>query len=214
MKERFKYFFNQKERPKVLVVGDLILDEYIWGGINRISPEAPVPILETRSETLALGGAANVANNLVALGCEVHLCGAIGQDEKGDKLLQTIHNRTIQTEGIFRFVHRPTTSKMRIIAHNQQVLRIDKEDNRPITEETEKKLIQYINQTLPGMDGVVCSDYQKGILTEKVIHAIMHRAKKSKKSVIVDPKSSDFSLYKEATVITPNLKEVARSAPI
>ena len=174
MKERFKYFFGQKDRPKILVVGDLILDEYVWGGINRVSPEAPVPILETRSETLALGGAANVANNLVALGCEVHLCGAIGQDEKGDKLLQTIHNRSIQTEGIFRFVHRPTTSKMRIIAHNQQVLRIDKEDNRPITEETEKKLIQYISQILPSMDGVVCSDYQKGILTEKVIHSIMH----------------------------------------
>ena len=214
MKERFQFFFDQKERPKILVVGDLILDEYIWGGINRISPEAPVPILETRSETLALGGAANVANNLVALGCEVHLCGAIGQDEKGDKLLQTIHNRSIQTEGIFRFVHRPTTSKIRIVAHNQQVLRIDKEDNRPITEETEKKLIQYINATLPGMDGAVCSDYQKGVLTEKVVHAIMHRARKAKKSVIVDPKSSDFSLYKDATVITPNLKEVARSAPI
>ena len=180
MKERFKYFFDQKDRPKVLVIGDLILDEYVWGGINRISPEAPVPILETRSETLALGGAANVANNLVALGCEVHLCGAIGQDEKGDKLLQNIHNSSIQTEGIFRFVHRPTTSKMRIIAHNQQVLRIDKEDNRPITEETEKKLIQYISQILPSMDGVVCSDYQKGILTEKVIHSIMHRAKKLK----------------------------------
>ena len=214
MRERFKNFFEQKKRPKILVVGDLILDEYIWGGINRISPEAPVPILETRSETLALGGAANVANNLVALGCEIHLCGAIGQDEKGDKLLQTIHNRSIQTEGIFRFVHRPTTSNMRIIAHNQQVLRIDKEDNRPITTETEKKLLQYINQMLPSMDGVICSDYQKGILTEKVIHAIMHKAKKAKKPVIVDPKSSDFSLYKNATVITPNLKEVARSVPI
>ena len=214
MRERFKNFFEQKNRPKILVVGDLILDEYIWGGINRISPEAPVPILETRSETLALGGASNVANNLVALGCEIHLCGAIGQDEKGDKLLQTIHNRSIQTEGIFRFVHRPTTSKMRIIAHNQQVMRIDKEDNRPITAETEKKLIQYINQMLPSMDGVICSDYQKGVLTKKVIHAIMQKAKKAKKPVIVDPKSSDFSLYKNATVITPNLKEVDRSVPI
>ncbi len=214
MKEKFKYFFNSNERPKILVVGDLILDEYVWGGVHRISPEAPVPILETRSENLALGGAANVANNLVGLGCEVHLCGAIGQDEKGDKLLQTIHNRSIQTEGIFRFVHRPTTSKMRIIAHSQQILRIDKEDNRPITEETEKKLIQYINQTIPGIDGIICSDYHKGILTEKVIKAIMHRAQKSKKSVIVDPKSADFALYKGATAITPNLGEVARSVPI
>ena len=214
MKEKFKYFFSSSERPKILVVGDLILDEYIWGSVQRISPEAPVPILETRSENLALGGAANVANNLVGLGCEVHLCGAIGQDEKGDKLLKTIHDRSIQTEGIFRFVHRPTTSKMRIIAHNQQVLRVDKEDNRPITEETEKKLIQYINQVIPGMDGVICSDYHKGILTEKVIKAVTHRAQKSQKSVIVDPKSSDFSLYKGATVITPNLREVARSVPI
>ena len=214
MKEKFKHFFNGNDRPKVLVVGDLILDEYIWGSVHRISPEAPVPILETRSENLALGGAANVANNLVGLGCEVHLCGAVGQDEKGDKLLKTIHDRAIQTEGIFRFVHRPTTSKMRIIAHNQQILRVDKEDNRPITEKTEKKLIQYINQILPEMDGVICSDYHKGILTEKVIKAIMHRAQKSKKPVIVDPKSSDFSLYKGATVITPNLREVARSVPI
>ena len=214
MKEKFKQFFNSIQRPKVLVIGDLILDEYIWGGVNRISPEAPVPILETRSENLALGGAANVANNLVGLGCEVHLCGAIGQDEKGDKLLQTIHERSIHSEGIFRFVHRPTTSKIRIIAHNQQILRIDKEDNRPITEETEKKLIQYINQVIPKMDGVICSDYQKGVLTEKLIRAIMHRAQKSKIAVIVDPKSSDFSLYKGATVITPNEREVARSVPI
>lgn len=214
MKEKFKYFFNSDKRPKILVVGDLILDEYIWGGVHRISPEAPVPILETCSENLALGGAANVANNLVGLGCEVHLCGAIGQDEKGDKLLKTIHDRSIQTEGIFRFVHRPTTSKMRIIAHNQQILRVDKEDNRPITEETEKKLIQYINQVIPGMDGVICSDYHKGILTEKVVKAIMHRAQKSEKLVIVDPKSSDFTLYKGATVITPNLREIAKSVPI
>ncbi len=214
MKEKFKYFFSNDERPKILVIGDLILDEYIWGGVSRISPEAPVPILETRSENLALGGAANVANNLVGLGCEVHLCGAIGQDEKGDKLLKTIHDRSIQTEGIFRFVHRPTTTKIRIIAHNQQILRVDKEDNRPITEETEKKLIQYINQVIPTMDGVICSDYHKGILTEKVIKAVMRKAQKSEKAVIVDPKSSDFSLYKGATVITPNLREVASSVPI
>ncbi|MZH45424.1 MAG: D-glycero-beta-D-manno-heptose-7-phosphate kinase [Nitrospinae bacterium] len=214
MKEKFKYFFSSDERPKILVIGDLILDEYIWGGVSRISPEAPVPILETRSENLALGGAANVANNLVGLGCEVHLCGAIGQDEKGDKLLKTIHDRSIQTEGIFRFVHRPTTTKIRIIAHNQQILRVDKEDNRPITEETEKKLIQYINQVIPTMDGVICSDYHKGILTEKVIKAVMRKAQKSEKAVIVDPKNSDFSLYKGATVITPNLREVASSVPI
>lgn len=214
MKSKFKYFFDNKQRPKVLVIGDLILDEYLWGGMTRISPEAPVPILETKSENLSLGGAANVANNLSALGCEVYLIGAIGQDEKGDCLLELIQEKGIHTEGIFRFVHRPTTSKMRIIAHNQQILRIDKEDNRPITEETEKKIIQFTNQILPEMDGVICSDYRKGVLTEKVIKNLMHRAQNAKKSVIVDPKSADFSLYKGATVLTPNQKEVERSVPI
>ena len=100
MKTKFKNFFDGEHRPRVLVVGDLILDEYIWGGVTRISPEAPVPILESRSENLTLGGAANVANNLVALGCEVVLVGAIGQDEKGDRLLGLIQNRGVETEGI------------------------------------------------------------------------------------------------------------------
>ncbi|SVD27544.1 uncharacterized protein METZ01_LOCUS380398, partial [marine metagenome] len=199
---------------RILVVGDLILDEYIWGSVNRISPEAPVPILETKSENLTLGGAANVANNLVALGCEVHLVGAIGQDEKGDKLLTLIEDKNISSKGIFRFVHRPTTSKIRVIAHNQQVLRIDKEDNRPITEETENKIIKFINKALPDMEIVICSDYRKGILTEKVFNAITHRAKNSKKRVIVDPKSSNFEMYKGATIITPNQFEVEKAVPI
>jgi len=214
MKEKFKNFLNSDHRPRLLVIGDLILDEYIWGAVSRISPEAPVPILETKSENLTLGGAANVANNLVALGCEVHLVGAIGQDEKGDKLLTLIEEKGISSKGIFRFVHRPTTSKIRVVAHNQQVLRIDKEDNRPITEETEKRIIKYINKALPDMDIVICSDYRKGILTEKVFSAVSHRAKNSKKRVIVDPKSSDFELYKGATVITPNQFEVEKAVPI
>jgi len=214
MKEKFKNFLDSDHRPRLLVIGDLILDEYIWGAVSRISPEAPVPILETKSENLTLGGAANVANNLVALGCEVHLVGAIGQDEKGDKLLTLIEEKGISSKGIFRFVHRPTTSKIRVVAHNQQVLRIDKEDNRPITEETEKRIIKYINKALPDMDIVICSDYRKGILTEKVFSAVSHRAKNSKKRVIVDPKSSDFELYKGATVITPNQFEVEKAVPI
>ncbi|MBI5428152.1 MAG: D-glycero-beta-D-manno-heptose-7-phosphate kinase [Nitrospinae bacterium] len=214
MKSKFKFFLENEKRPKVLVVGDLILDEYIWGAVNRISPEAPVPVLECRSENQTLGGAANVANNLVALGCEVHLCGAIGQDEKGDRFLNLIRDRSIHAEGVSRFLHRPTTSKIRVIAHDQQVLRIDKEDNRPIAAETETKLIAYINKTLPAVDGVICSDYQKGVLTPKVVNAVMHRAQNSKKLVIVDPKSADFSLYQGATVITPNQKEVEQAAPI
>ncbi|MFQ5481698.1 MAG: D-glycero-beta-D-manno-heptose-7-phosphate kinase, partial [Nitrospinaceae bacterium] len=214
MKQRVQSLFDPKRRLRILVVGDLILDEYIWGSVQRISPEAPVPILESKAEDLTLGGAANVANNLVALGCEVHLVGGLGQDEKGDRLLEGIRRRGIHTEGIRRFVHRPTTSKIRVIANNQQMLRIDKEDNRPITEENEKKFIQYINRTLPKMDGVICSDYQKGILTEKVVNTILQRATNSKRLVVVDPKGTDYTKYAGATVITPNQTEVERVAPI
>ena len=214
MKTKFKNFLDNDHQPRIMVVGDLILDEYIWGSVSRISPEAPVPILETKSENLTLGGAANVANNLVALGCEVHLVGAIGNDEKGDKLLSLIEDKKISSKGIFRFVYRPTTSKIRVIGHNQQILRIDKEDNRPITEETENKIINFINKTLPGMDIVICSDYRKGILTEKVFSAITHRAKNSKKRIIVDPKGSNFELYQGASIITPNQLEVEKAVPI
>ena len=119
MKTKFKAFLKSDYRPRIMVIGDLILDEYIWGSVSRISPEAPVPILETKSENLTLGGAANVANNLVAIGCEVHLVGAIGNDEKGDKLLSLIEEKKISSKGIFRFVYRPTTSKIRVIGHNQ-----------------------------------------------------------------------------------------------
>ena len=214
MKKKFKAFLESDYRPRIMVIGDLILDEYIWGSVSRISPEAPVPILETKSENLTLGGAANVANNLVALGCEVHLVGAIGNDEKGDKLLSLIEEKKISSKGIFRFVYRPTTSKIRVIGHNQQILRIDKEDNRPITEETENKIIKFINKTLPDMDIVICSDYRKGILTEKVFSATTHRASNSKKRVLVDPKSSNFELYRGATIITPNQFEVEEAVPI
>lgn len=214
MKSKFKYFLDNGKRPKVLVVGDLILDEYIWGAVNRISPEAPVPVLESKSENMAMGGAANVANNLVVLGCEVYLTGAIGPDEKGDRLLELIQEKNINSDGIFRFVHRPTTSKIRVIAHNQQILRIDKEDNRPITEETEQNVIAYINKVLPNMDGVICSDYQKGMLTEKVLKSLFHRAKNSKKRVIIDPKSTDFTPYQGASIITPNQMEFQGAVPI
>ncbi len=214
MQKKFKLFLDSDHHPKVLVVGDLILDEYIWGNVSRISPEAPVPILESRSENLALGGAANVANNLVALGCEVYLVGGIGQDEKGQKLIQLIRDRGINSDGVYRFIHRPTTSKIRILANHQQIMRIDKEDNRPVPEKNEKNFIDHINQIIPQMDGVICSDYQKGLLTPRILNAIISRAQNFKKPVIVDPKSQDFSDYKGATVITPNLKELQAAVPI
>ena len=200
--------------PRILVVGDIILDEYIWGSVERISPEAPVKIVESTAENMVPGGAGNVANNLVAMGCETILCGAVGKDEKGTKLLDLMQKLRIDCSGVQRFVQRPTTNKIRIIAHNQQILRIDKEDKRPIMGETEALLVEFINKTVPTVDGVICSDYQKGILTENVLKAIVHRAKKHKKRVVLDPKGLDFSKYNGIHCITPNEKELERASPI
>jgi len=214
MSDELKKIFEDSTMPKVLVVGDIILDEYIWGNVERISPEAPVKILESRGENMVPGGAANVANNLAAMGCETVVCGAVGSDDKGNRLIALMKKLNIDCSGVLRFSKRPTTNKTRIIAHSQQILRIDKEDRSPISEETETRLIDFINDAIPKADGVICSDYQKGILTERVLKAIIHRAKKYKRRVILDPKGVNFSKYSGVHCITPNEKEFERACPI
>jgi D-beta-D-heptose 7-phosphate kinase/D-beta-D-heptose 1-phosphate adenosyltransferase len=214
MPDLLEKIFESEKMPRILVVGDIILDEYIWGSVERISPEAPVKILDNKAESMVPGGAANVANNLAAMGCATILCGAVGKDEKGGKLLDLMKKLDIDCSGVFKFVQRPTTSKVRVIAHNQQILRIDKEDRSPVKEETEAQIIDFINKTIPQIDGIICSDYQKGILTENVLKAIIHRAKKCRKRVVLDPKGLDFSKYNGVHCITPNEKEVEKACPI
>ncbi|MBI5184176.1 MAG: D-glycero-beta-D-manno-heptose-7-phosphate kinase [Nitrospinae bacterium] len=214
MPEVLKKIFESDRMPRVLVVGDIILDEYIWGSVERISPEAPVKILDSKAENMVPGGAANVANNLAAMGCETILCGAVGRDEKGGKLLDLIKKIGIDCSGVLNFVQRPTTNKIRVIAHNQQILRIDKEDRSPIQAETEEKIIEFIHDTVPQVDGIICSDYNKGILAENVLKAVIHRARQHRKQVILDPKGLDFSKYNGVHCITPNEKEVERACPI
>lgn len=214
MNDRLKKILSDDNRLKVLVVGDIILDEYIWGSVNRISPEAPVQIVECKSQNMVLGGAANVANNLTSLGCKVYITGTVGVDEKGDKLIGLLKRMDIDTEGVVKDPIRITTNKIRVIAHSQQIIRIDNEDKRPVSGETEKKVKDYIEKIMPSMNGIICSDYNKGIVTDKVFRAMVHDAKRYKKMIIVDPKGSDFSKYKGANVITPNEKEVAAACPV
>ncbi len=214
MPEQLKKIFEGNAMPKVLVIGDIILDEYIWGSVERISPEAPVKVLECKSESMVPGGAANVANNLAAMGCEAILCGAVGKDEKGEKLLALMEDLNIDCSGVSGFSKRPTTNKVRVIAHNQQILRIDKEDKSPITGETEAGVIDFIHKTIPRVDGIICSDYEKGVLTENVLKAVVHQAKKNKKRIVLDPKGADFSKYNGIHCITPNEKEVGKASPV
>ena len=192
---------------KILVLGDIIYDEYIWGNIERISPEAPIPVLEWVGDNSALGGAANVAHNLCQLGAKVYLVGVVGADEHGYKLKERLKESGIETGGIFTDPHRPTTCKTRILAHNQQIIRIDKEITQPIPDPIEVHILEYIRLIGPEMVGIICSDYLKGLLKESLLKQLIRMAKEWDKLLLVDPKGRDFSKYQGAYALTPNLKE-------
>ncbi|MBI4377660.1 MAG: D-glycero-beta-D-manno-heptose-7-phosphate kinase [Nitrospinae bacterium] len=214
MNSRLKEVLLNSKGLRVMVVGDIILDEYIWGDIDKISPEAPVGILECRSENFVPGGAANVANNIKSLGCEVYLVGAVGKDEKGKRLRRLMKKIGIHHDGVFEDPDRPTTNKIRVIAHSQQILRIDREDRRAIENHIKDKLTRYIEKLMPVVDGVICSDYGKGVLSNDVISFIIKIARKNKTIVMADPKGSDYSKYEGIQVITPNKKEASEAAGI
>ena len=196
---------------KVLVIGDLVLDCFLWGKVRRISPEAPVPVVEVKNESFVLGGAANVANNIASLGGMPTVVGVLGADRAG-QTMQDIFN----AQGI-RFLtvqgKRPTTVKTRVIAHSQQVVRIDQEDTRQVSGKTLKGLLDIIGQQVRQHDVVIGSDYLKGVISKEVMRAVLNAAR-GRKFVAVDPKVGHFHLYKGASIITPNLLEASSGAGI
>ncbi len=187
---------------KIAVIGDIILDKYLWGEVERISPEAPVPIVDVKKETVSLGGAANVANNIVSLGATAYMVGVIGDDENGRIIEKLLKDRGINPV-LLKDLSRPTIEKTRVIAVSQQLIRIDREDRKPLNDEIEESLIKSIEKIKENIDGFIVSDYGKGVITNKVIGYI----KSLKKSIFVDPKPSNFDLYKDITIMTPNKKE-------
>ncbi len=203
-------------KPNILVIGDLILDHYIWGKCERISPEAPVQVIEVTKETLNLGGACNVANNLVALDCEVFICGMAGNDDAGKDLKNKLESLHINTQGIYCNQNRPTTQKSRIIAAHQQVVRVDREDKSPISAEGEQFILNFakslINSSKIGC--IVLSDYQKGVLSENLTQSLIKLACDSKLKILIDPKGKDYSKYQGATLLTPNKKEATEATGI
>ena len=196
----------------VLVVGDLMLDEYVYGTIDRISPEAPVQVLNWTSANASLGGAANVANNLAQFGCEVFLAGVVGQDHAGEQLLQLAQRPGIHAEGVVTDSHRATTVKTRLISHGKQMLRVDKETRSELTEASAAKLLAFVQKCLASVDGVVLSDYAKGVLSPGITRSVIHMASAASRPVLVDPKGEDFAKYRGALVLTPNKLELARAA--
>ena len=197
---------------KILVVGDLILDQYIWGPVSRISPEAPVPVVNVSSETLQLGGAANVSNNIRALGGRVDLCGVIGADDAGRQFLSVLQRQGIGSDGILSDRERPTTRKTRIVAHSQQLVRFDIEKCHPITGAMEARISRYIAACIRSAHAVIVSDYAKGVITARLMANLTDLADRHQIPVIVDPKVAHIGYYKGATVITPNHWETIQAA--
>jgi D-beta-D-heptose 7-phosphate kinase / D-beta-D-heptose 1-phosphate adenosyltransferase len=195
---------------KVWVVGDLMLDEYVMGAVERVSPEAPVPVVRVSGTEHRLGGAANVARQVAALGAKVSVAGIIGTDAAGDDLLRLCAASGIDTGGIVRVANRRTTRKLRVLGHSQQLLRMDWEDSIPGSAELCTRMLEGLGAEMP--DAVILSDYAKGVLTPQTIALITARAGKT--PIVVDPKSRDFSRYRGATTVTPNLRELELAAGV
>jgi len=196
---------------KILVLGDIMLDHYIWGKVDRISPEAPVPVLDVQKEEYRLGGAANVALNLRALGADVYLCGVIGNDIPGGKIISLMALKNILTESLVIDAKRATTQKTRIGASNQQIVRIDYENRIEISAKLEQQIIKKLDKVISKIDAVIIEDYNKGLLSETVIDYAIGLAKKHNKLVTVDPKQKNFFQYKEVDVFKPNYSEMQKN---
>ena len=198
----------------LLVVGDLMLDEYLWGDVDRISPEAPVQVVSINNEDFALGGAGNVVNNLAALGAKVSVAGVIGTGRNGQLLLNKFNELGVDTAGIIEEPNRTTTQKTRIIAANQQVLRIDREIKQDISDFTLKKLTRFLEHKIPHVHVILVSDYGKGLITKDLFSQVISSAQQHGKMVFVDPKGLDFSKYSGASLLTPNKKEAALASGV
>ena len=191
-------------KTRILVVGDIMLDRFIWGKVSRISPEAPVPVVEVEHETTMLGGAANVVNNIVSLMGNVLLFGVLGDDLVGREIISKLKELDVDVSGIIVEHNRPTTVKTRIIAHAQQVVRYDRERRDPLKPQTIDSILNFIQEKKENLSGIIVSDYGKGVVTRELMDGVKMVMSDSKIPLAVDPNIKNFSLYKDVTIITPN----------
>lgn len=205
----FSEVVEQFKHKRILVIGDVMIDSYLRGNVNRVSPEAPVPIVSLQKEEDRLGGAANVAINLVSMGASAIICSVIGADKSGEKMIELLKENSISSEGLIISPTRQTTVKTRIIGNNQHLLRVDYEQVDDIVQEEEKALVSRVEEILKQpIDAIIFEDYNKGVLTENVIQQIIQLANKNNVLTTVDPKSKNFFAYKNVTLFKPNFKEL------
>lgn len=209
MTEDLESTLKRFAKARVLVVGDVMIDRYWWGSASRISPEAPVPVISLERMSSTLGGAANAAANVAGLGASASLIGVTGEDDEAELLPRILVDTGISSFRLVRLASRPTTIKTRIIAHHQQIARVDREKRQPITVGEAEAVLENIDLELQNCDAVILSDYAKGCLTDYLSASIISRAIAAGKPVLVDPKGKDYGKYRGATLLTPNLREAA-----
>jgi len=201
--------FEEFTQKRILVLGDVMIDAYLRGNVTRVSPEAPVPIINLKKTEDRLGGAANVALNLLALGAEPILCAVIGDDKGGETFTSLLQKRKLSPEGIVKSKDRITTVKTRVIGNHQQLLRIDEEQTNDLSRDQEDELIKRVKDILlTSIDAVIIEDYNKGLLTKRVIESVIQLANENGVIITVDPKKDNFLSYKNVTLFKPNLKEL------
>jgi D-glycero-beta-D-manno-heptose-7-phosphate kinase len=205
-------YIERFPQASILVIGDLILDHYIWGRVSRISPEAPVPVVHVESESVRLGGAANVFNNILALGGKADLCGMIGSDEAGRILIKELGSKRSGRGGVVIDQERPTIKKSRVIAHNQQIVRYDVERKGELKPQLQKRILRYVESRIRELTCLVVSDYAKGVITAGLMAELTRLATLRKVPIIVDPKVEHFGFYKGVTLVTPNHLEATQAA--
>jgi len=203
---------STKKQPSILVIGDLMIDHYIWGSASRLSPEAPVPIVNVKNESTTLGGAGNVVQNLVALGAKVTVAGVIGNDATGIQLIEILESEGVKTNTIIKDHSRSTTIKTRVLVGSHQLVRVDREVTDPISKELEDELISKLNTSIDSADIIIFSDYNKGLFAPALTQRLIKIASEHQKKVIIDPKGLNYEKYKGAWLIKPNRKELAEAA--
>lgn len=206
--QKLQNIFKNSKGRRIAVIGDVMLDKYVYGEVSRISPEAPVQVVDIKATEYKLGGAANVANNIKSLEAEPVLLGMIGNDFEGDHFLETMKRQKLTTRGIFKDRTRPTTSKTRVIAHSQHIIRIDSELKMDIMGRAAGEMFRFLKNNISSFESVILQDYNKGVLTKEMIHRIITLCKSKSKPVYVDPKFDNFFEYKDATIFKPNRTEI------
>ena len=206
-KKRFIEVVDGFKAAHILVIGDFILDQFVWGNVSRISPEAPVPVVDVKRESYMPGGSLNVANNIRSFKGVAYPCGVVGRDLYGRMLLKAMRQEGIETGGIVYDETRPTTIKTREIAHSQQMVRFDRENSEDVSRQDLNKILKFVCQKIKDMDVIILEDYGKGVMQPYLLKEIVKLAKKFKKPVLVDPKEKHLNYYSGVTCITPNRKE-------